>query len=329
MIKLFINYKPENIAYGGGNVFSLNFINYINSKGINVVFELEEDTDIYFMIDPFKGRGQSYRFKKYGLDDIVKFKKMNGGKIFIRVNDCDKTRPNVKPEASRECKIFEHRKHISYFVFNSDFIRKHYHDNHEELKSIPHTVIYNGGNEEHFYPDLEYKPKKKLKIVTHHFSTNMFKGYDIYYKLHKFYENRTDYEFVFIGRAFNTEKPEYADVPIVGPYSGKELGDCLRECDIYVTASKYDSGPMHVVEGVLAGLPMLYIDCDGGGRDLCELPKEKIGEKFSTFYELVDKIEIIRDYYETYRNNVIKNKEIYYNSKCMEDYYQAIINNCK
>ena len=105
--------------------------------------------------------GNYFKFKQFGLDDVVKFKKMNGGKICIRVNDCDKTRPNVKPEASRECKIYEHRKHISYFVFNSDFIKNHYLDKYESLKSIPNSVIYNGGNDTFFYPMQDYKPKQK------------------------------------------------------------------------------------------------------------------------------------------------------------------------
>ena len=56
-LKLFINFKPFFLSYGGGNQFSLFFINYLLSKNINVVYELEKnDIDIYFMIDPNKGK---------------------------------------------------------------------------------------------------------------------------------------------------------------------------------------------------------------------------------------------------------------------------------
>jgi hypothetical protein len=71
-LNLFINFQPENIAYGGGNVFSLNLINYLKAKDINVTYELNSNIDIFFIIDPHKGP-----YKKYGLDDVVNYKKKN------------------------------------------------------------------------------------------------------------------------------------------------------------------------------------------------------------------------------------------------------------
>jgi hypothetical protein len=38
----------------------------------------------------------------------------------------------------------------------------------------------------------------------------------------------------------------------------------LRECHVYVTASRYEPGAMHPVEGVQCGLPLLY-HADTGG----------------------------------------------------------------
>ena len=35
-LNFFINFKPENIAYGGGNVFALNLIEYLKKNNINV-----------------------------------------------------------------------------------------------------------------------------------------------------------------------------------------------------------------------------------------------------------------------------------------------------
>ena len=365
-MKLFINFKPEDVAYGGGNVFSLNFIDYLKEKKVNIVYDLEDDIDVYFIIDPHKGK-----FKKYGLDMVVdyrnKLRKANinlpkdkhrkAGKIFIRINDCDKTRPNVTKERSREYRILQYYKDIDYWIFNSQFIKDYYINKHEcltqdiDIDSIS-AIIYNGGNDTHFFPidnndyyegiindkdannqrDIDrYNRKRKLRLITHHWSDNINKGYEYYWKLFEYFKNRSDYEFVFVGRKFNDENPKYSQVPVIGPYKGMELGDELRKADIYVTASVFDSGPMHVVEGLLCGLPMLYINEEGGGKNICELSEKegfgKSGETFSSFYELVDKLEKIRDSYDEYRTNAIKSKELYLKSNCMKRYYQTVRNN--
>lgn len=317
--KLFINFKPENIAYGGGNVFSLNFIEYLKKQNINITFELDNDIDVFFIIDPHKGP-----HKKYGLNEVVDHKKKyKKGKIIIRVNDCDKTRPNVTKERSREYKIMQNYKDIDLFIFNSHFIKEYYMKKYKNLKNINYNVIYNGGNNSILKPKENYVKPKCLKIVTHHWSDNINKGYDTYFKLHKFFENRTDYEFVFIGRKFNEN---YKDVPIQGPFKGKELADKLRSCDIYITDSKWDSCPMHVIEGILSGLPILYTNCEGGGKNLCELTKEKIGESFENFPDLIEKIEQVNENYIFYRNNILNNLNIFSNDNCMNKYFRLIKN---
>jgi hypothetical protein len=316
-LNFFINFKPENIAYGGGNVFALNLIEYLKKNDINVIFELNEKIDIFFIIDPHKGP-----FKKYSLDEIVNYKKkINKGKIIIRINDCDKTRPNVTQNRSREFKIMQFYQDIDLFIFNSNFIKNYYMNKYNQLNNINYDVIYNGGNDSILKPKDNYSKPKCLKIVTHHWSDNINKGYDTYYKLHKFFENRTDYEFIFVGRKFNDN---YKNVPVVGPYKGKELADYLRSCDIYITDSKYDSCPMHVVEGILSGLPILYTSCEGGGKNLCELPNDKIGESFDDFPDLIDKIEKINHNYQFYRSNVLKNITLYNNYNCMDKYLKKI-----
>lgn len=318
-INFFINFKPENIAYGGGNVFSLNLINYLKNKNINITYDLNNNIDVFFIIDPHKGP-----FKKYCLDEIVNYRnKIKKGKIIIRVNDCDKTRPDVTKERSREFKIMQNYSDIDLFIFNSDFIKEYYMNKYDKLKDINYRVIYNGGNNEILKPRENYTKRKCLKIVTHHWSDNINKGYETYYKLHKFFENRTDYEFIFVGRKFNDN---YKDVPVRGPYKGQELADVLKSCDIYVTDSKWDSCPMHVVEALLCGLPILYTSCEGGGKNLCELPNEKVGESFLDFPDLINKIEIISENYALYRSNILKNLNIYKNENCLSKYYNILKN---
>lgn len=154
--------------------------------------------------------------------------------------------------------------------------------------------------------------------MTHHWSDNINKGYEIYNKLDKYCKLTDKLEFVFIGRKFNDEFIEH---PIInGPYKGNDLADMLRDCDIYITASIYDSCPMHVLEGISCGLPILFINHEGGGKDLCELSIDKIGEKFNDMNDLEDKINMIINNYDDYRNNILKNIDLYNSDKCYADF---------
>ena len=61
---VFFNLKPpcEKISYGGGLFFVENLIDYLKSKKISVTFDLENDIDVIFIIDPRKGKFREYRF---------------------------------------------------------------------------------------------------------------------------------------------------------------------------------------------------------------------------------------------------------------------------
>ncbi len=195
-------------------------------------------------------------------------------------------------------------------------------------KEIESCVIYNGGNTDIFFP-LEKKVlnnKSKIVIVTHHWSDNINKGYGIYYKLWKYSQRKhSGIEFKFIGRKFNDKFKN--EVQVIGPYKGKKLADELRKCDIYITGSINDSCPNHVIEGLLCGLPILYINHKGGGKNLCELIKNcKIGEPFNNFVELINFIHMIKKHYSSYRQNVIDNRDKFYNSLCFNNYLELIKN---
>jgi hypothetical protein len=222
--------------------------------------------------------------------------------------------------------IYRNHKNINFLIYNSDFIRKYYLDKYPQMKKIDNCVIYNGGNSKIFYPlkDMTLNHKETIKIVTHHWSDNINKGYDIYYRLWKYAQRKhSGIEFIFIGRKFNDKYKN--EVKVVGPYKGKELADELRKCHMYITASINDSCPNHVIEGLLCGLPVLYIDHPGGGKDLCELITDcKVGEKFSSFVDLINNIHMIRKHYNSYKNNIIKNIELFENNICYNNYLEKM-----
>lgn len=68
-----------------------------------------------------------------------------------------------------------------------------------------------------------------------------------------------------------------------------ELNNELNKCDIYITDSKYDSCPNHVLEAITCGLPILYSNCEGGAKELYTMSKYQIGEIYNNFDELIEK----------------------------------------
>jgi lipopolysaccharide biosynthesis glycosyltransferase len=300
MFHLFINFKPDNSkAYGGGNITTYYIQKYFDNKYNNfkITYELKNPINLYLIIDPFKDNN----FKKYSLEEVINHRNTYNkhGKIIIRVNDCDITRPNLPPERSREKAIIKNNNEINFYIFNSEFIKKHYTKYINVEKSV---IIYNGCDTTIFYPIQNIKPKK-YRIVTHHWSDNMNKGYQMYYNLWKFLKNTKNYEFVFIGK----NVPEiFKEVPIIGPYVGLELSNAIRDCHIYITDSIFDSCPNHVIEAISCGLPILYRKHEGGAKELCELFPKKIGASYSSLEELIEKLVMIRKNYAEYKSNILE-----------------------
>lgn len=309
-LKIFINFKCKDVPYGGGNQFVLKLVDYLkNFSNHRVTYSLEKNIDIYFLIDIRKGG----EYKKYSFEEIYLHKQENGGRIIYRINDCDITRESKALEST----ILRHINQIDYFIFNSDFIKTYYFGKYVEFENVSYSIIYNTSDQTIFFPKEE-KKIKKLKIVTHHWSDNINKGYEIYHQLHNYCLNRNDMEFIFVGRKFNDRF--YPSPPIEGPYKGRQLACKLRACDIYVTASVNDACPMHVLEGLSCGLPILYINHIGGGKDICTLSHKKVGEPFNVFMDLLSSLEKIKTNYSVYFNNILENIDLYNSDNCYKNY---------
>ena len=315
-ITVFINFRFVNESYGGGNQFVNNIHKYLEDcENINITYELEDNIDVYLIIDPRKDKSG---FKKYSLDDIVKYRNMKKmGKIVYRVNDCDITR-EIK---NLEHAIMENINDIDCLVYNSDFIRQYYYNKYQQMRYKMTHTIYNAVDSSVFYPKEKpiFDKNKKIKIVTHHWSDNINKGYDIYFKLAEYCKTSDIYEFIFIGRKFNSNY-DTNSINIIGPFSGMELADNLRNCDIYITGSKYDSCPMHVLEGLSCGLPMLYSNNTGGVKNICEMSTGDVGEKFLDFADMLDKLELIKNNYYKYYDNILRNINLYNSKECYAKY---------
>jgi glycosyltransferase involved in cell wall biosynthesis len=324
--KIFINFKPDHsIPYGGGNISVFYIVSEFTKRfsDFEVVYELEKDIDIYLLIDVNKDR----KFKKFGIEPIVDHRNTinKHAKIIARINDCDITR-TVTNITSREMKIKKYHNEINGYIYNSHFIKNYYLNKFEDLqfRQKNHCVIVNGCDQELFI-SKEKKINNKFKIVTHHWSPNLNKGYKTYLDIWKYCKKSPDFEFVFIGK----HVPDmFKEVNIIGPYAKEELVNALNDCHIYITDSRYDSCPNHVLEAISCGLPILYSNVTGGARELCQMPQLPIGEMYNNFNDLLIKLEKIRKNYDVYVNNIKTTKHIFKTDHCVRSYYNYILKNC-
>ena len=89
------------------------------------------------------------------------------------------------------------------------------------------------------------------------------KGQDVYEWLDRFVAEDNPFPgfaFTYIGRT----KAKLPNSKIVQPVFGKALGDELRKGWIYISGSRYDPGPNHVLEALACGLKT-YVHRLGGG----------------------------------------------------------------
>lgn len=308
LFKICFTMKPINTSFGGGNQFLNNFINYLHDN-ICIVYDLkDDDIDIIFMMDP-----RILTLNKISLDMVKKYKLLHPNVIIIhRINDLDKTRNNNNVLDPIIIDAINTTDDICVFV--SEYTRKYFKNIGYKNNQV--HVIFNGCDTNIFYPIN--KKQDKIKIVTHHWSLNENKGYDYYDILDKYLDKHPELEFIFIGRGFNDRyKPK--NIKMIGPFYGQELGDAIKQCDIYITGSKYDACPMHVVEALACGLPILYHEELGGGSEICH----KCGEMFTDESSLIKKLNHMIKNLDEYKNKL--DYRVLSSDICSEKYYELII----
>lgn len=305
---IYFNRIPVNSPWGGGNQFLQSMIDFFKIKGHTVVHDLVPNIDWIFTIDP-RPREQGV-----GINEIHNYKLKNPNvKIFYRVNECDKRKNTHGMD-----ELIYHMISISdKVVFISDWLKKYFFRLGVNKES---HIITNGCNHDHFYPKDHSGFTEKIKLVTHHWSDNWLKGFDIYQKIDEYISNNPEcpFDFYYIGNHNNSYKPN--STKLISPTCGKELGDLLRQFDLYVTASRWEPGGMHHIEAASCGLPILYHKDGGGINELASLH----GEEFGDFEEFLYKFNILKSNYLKYRNEI--NYDNLSSYTCCEKFYNLICN---
>lgn len=310
MKKIFFSLNPPEGSYGGGSFFVKNLIEYLQKKNYNIIFELEDNIDLLFIIDPRKGP-----YKKYNIDDFIKYKKNNSNvKIIHRVNECDIKREksiNIEPLLVKTMKFADQVVFVSKWLQNY-FINKY------NLK-IKSNAILNGCNNNNFFPSKKPKFTRKIKLFTHHWANNYLKGFHIYNKLDKLLQQNPKFkniEFTYLGNYNNHYKPK--NIKLLPCNNGNELGNIIREQDIYLTATQNEPGAMHYLEGLSCGLPVLYCKGGGGAQEICCMA----GEEYSDIETLLEKIKRIKDNYDEYVNKI--DYDYLSSERCCKEYFNIV-----
>lgn len=174
-------------------------------------------------------------------------------KLVLRVNEND-ARKGTAHVDSYLMKLFPHMDGI---VFVSDWLHRYFAEKGWSGGNC--KVIYNGVDQSVF-KRLDATPNNLNNIVAHHWSDNYMKGFDIYEKLDEWIGKNPGFTFTYIGR----DRGTFKNTKVIKPLSGKRLGEELGKYDVYVSASRFDPGPNHILEALACGMPT-FVHKDGGG----------------------------------------------------------------
>lgn len=291
-MKILINRKVVNGPWGGGNKFVKAFYDHGRKRGHKIVSAFEEDIDLIFLQDPRPnelgiGINESYSYCRA-------FPKT---KLVQRINECD-----ARKDTSHMDKMLNACSSVlDHTVFVSDWMKNYHVEKGWVCKN--QSVIYNGA-------DLEIFKKRdkiengKINIVTHHWSNNYMKGFDIYNEIDSFVKENSDFTFTYIGREIGSFK----NTKVIPPLFGKALGEELSKYDLYISASRFDPGPNHILESLACEIPT-YVYKDGGG---CI---EFAGEEM-VYNDLEDLISIIKN--KNYGTNKMRPTSW---ETCLEQYF--------
>ena len=247
-MKILINRKPVAGPWGGGNLFVTSFCKVMKELGHNIVHKLEDNIDLFFIMNP------RYDELQISINEAIEYKKkFPQTKILQRINDCDarKNTSNVDNMLS-ECS-----KHIDGAIFVSNWM-KEYFTTKKPWFCEKNFVLVNGVETGHDH--VNKTTNEKINIVTHHWSNNYLKGFDIYDLIDDFVGKNEKYTFTYIGR----ERGTFKNTKVINPLHGDFLYNELKKYDVYISASRYDPGPNHILESISCGLPT-YVHKEGGG----------------------------------------------------------------
>jgi len=254
-MRISINARSIEGPYGGGNQFANILEKYLRRKEHEVFRKLVTALDLILIVSS----QPELRITAYDIDAISDYIALNPNTVVVhRVNTCDEQRGSnlgINEAVLRANEVAD------YTVFISSFVRDLFVDKGLDINK-PNCVILNGADERIFSPSsrADWSPGQKLRIVTHHWSSNFMKGFDIYERLDQLLEIEpfaNMFEFTYIGNV--PIGVNFTNTKVIPPIAGTDLANILRQHHIYLTAARNEVAGMHHIEGMRCGLPVLYL----------------------------------------------------------------------
>jgi hypothetical protein len=277
--------------YGGGNQFAASLTKYLQRLGIHVVNTLADDAiDVMLVTEPRRWHNSSsfdiHQARHYQL-------KYKQGVIVLRVNECDERKGRNNGFLNRA--IIAATRSVDHTVFISQWLQ-HLYLSQEPTLINRSSVILNGADREIFYrrPSSRWRPGKTLSIVTHHWSDNLNKGWDVYAALDRLSESKiaSPISFTYIGNVPAGQKLLHSTH--IPPLSGSSLARELSKHHVYLSASRNEPAGMHHIEAGVLGLPLLYLE-SGALPEYCR----NYGIPFQGARDLTHSINLLIAHYPT------------------------------
>ena len=288
-MKIALGFKILEGSWGGGN----QFVNYLcqdaKKRGYQITTSLDDnDIDIILFTDPrYYNHGVSFG----SLDILYYLLFKNKNAIVVhRINECDQ-RKNTN--------------HMNLFLRWSNYLADHTVFISTWLSTLnlsqgnkPFSIILNGADNKIFKnkDNKIWKKNEPLKLVTHHWSPNKMKGFEMIDRLLSFKDWKDRIEFTYIGnlpKGFN-----FKNTKVIKPINGKNLGHELSKHHVYITASNNEPAGMHHIEGALSGLPIIYKN-SGALHEYCD----NYGVSFNN-EEFIPALKEMITHYNFYKSNL-------------------------
>jgi glycosyltransferase involved in cell wall biosynthesis len=243
-------------------------------------------------------------------NDVIELKKIYEDKIFVhRLDGPIKLYNNM--DDNRDDIIYAMNGRIaSATIFQSEY-SKHNNEEMGLLIDKPFIVANNVADSRYFYRNKDITEEKdssgRIEIISTSFSSNYKKGFDVY----EYLDNNLDfdtYNYTFIGNS----PVKFKNIIHKPPMNSLDLGNELRNSDLYISASLNDPCSNSLIEAKACGLPV--IARNSGGHP------EIVGKGSLLFNDTDNILEIIN---ETYDNLVTLMYEI--TSRTPKDFIEQYI----